>query len=167
MKLKAGALNLMRKSIFLSAAIFSYQTHFFTMSKFLQAFFVLTVLCLASYGQCNLSKPANLTIVTINSCSAKLSWQPVSGASYYQLRYKQAASQPWNYINTGMSTSWLVTNLLPNKSYSFSVASFCSNNTTKGFTPVVKKKTTACSQPLFSSVSDITVNSVVISWIPD
>lgn len=135
------------------------------MKIFLYVFLNLNLLAFYGAGQCNLPKPANLNVTSITSCNAQLSWSPVAGASYYMLRYKKGTGA-WNYVNTGTSTSWDITGLLPAKNYLFCVASFCANNATKGYSAAVKKKTASCSEPVETNVSNITLSGATISWQP-
>lgn len=116
-------------------------------------------------AQCSVKKPSQVKIVSITSCDATLSWSSSKNAAYYQVRYKQD-NKPWVYISTGLDTTWNITGLLSNTSYSFSVASFCSSGLSKGFTQKIQKQTLSCTQPINASVSAIMQNQVTVSWQP-
>lgn len=128
---------------------------------------LLLVFCslLTGYAaaQCNLMKPKNLAINSITSCSVVASWTPVPGASYYMIRYKQGPGA-FVYINTGTAASWQVQGLVANKNYYFSVAAFCSNNVTKGYSKQIKIKTLICSAPADVVVSTVTKYKASIQW---
>lgn len=116
-------------------------------------------------SQCNLQKPKNLQVTDLTSCSATLSWSPVAGVSYYQIQYKQG-NGAYNYINTGTNASWNITGLMANKNYTFSVASFCINNTTKGYSKQIKTKTLPCSPPESVVIGSVTKHKATIAWQP-
>src|SRR5262245_8715153 len=125
------------------------------MKFFVQAFLLCGIFASAAFGQCNLSKPKDLTATAITSCSISLSWTPVPGVSYYQLRYKQGSGD-YVYVNTFTNASWQLSGLLPQKNYSFNVASFCANGETKGYSKQVKVKTLTCDAPENIQVLTIT-----------
>jgi N-acetylglucosamine-6-sulfatase len=116
-------------------------------------------------AQCNLQKPKNLSITDLTSCSATLSWTPVAGVAYYQIQYKQG-NGAYSYINTGNNASWNIGGLIANKNYTFSVASFCINNTTKGYSKQIKTKTLICSPPESVAIGSITKHKATIQWQP-
>lgn len=116
-------------------------------------------------GQCNVAKPKNLHVTSVNSCSINLSWLPANGAAYYQLKYKQG-NGPYVYINTGTSISWQITGLAANKKYTVQVASFCANGQTKGYSTQVKSVTLACSPPASPAISNVSKHKAVVKWQP-
>lgn len=132
---------------------------------FLLSLFLSQLISNTATAQCNLQKPKNLAITSITSCSAVASWSPVPGAVYYEVRYKQG-SGPFMYFNTGINTTWQADGLLPGKNYSFSVASFCSNNQSKGFSKAIKIKTLSCSTPVAVTVSGIAKHKATLQWQP-
>ncbi|HYV92942.1 MAG TPA: sulfatase-like hydrolase/transferase [Chitinophagales bacterium] len=118
------------------------------------------------FGTCTPSIPVNLKLKNITSCSVEASWKKVTGVSYYLLEYKVSGSSEWMFSNSITGNSVTISGLELNTSYDFAVASFCSNNTTVGYSPSISKTTKKCSPPINISSSSVTANSVLISWEP-
>lgn len=68
--------------------------------------------------------PSSLNTSSITSASAALSWNAVSGASGYNVRYRVAGTSTWSN-STATSTTMSVTSLTANTSYEFQVQAIC------------------------------------------
>ena len=71
--------------------------------------------------------PANATTTGINLTAATLTWDAVSGAWGYRLRYKQT-SQPWSAwtYDTVTTNSYSLSGLPNGTSYHWQVSTMCS-----------------------------------------
>ncbi|MBA2407706.1 MAG: sulfatase-like hydrolase/transferase, partial [Chitinophagales bacterium] len=133
------------------------------MIKMLPLLFWISAFSFSAFAQCPLSKPQNLQVIKITSCDAKLKWSGVNNAAYYILRYKKETGT-WTFINVGQNTSATVSGLVPNKEYSFSVASFCANNSTKGYSTPVLGLTASCTEPYYATATNINIHGATIAW---
>ncbi|MGB3073982.1 MAG: sulfatase-like hydrolase/transferase [Chitinophagales bacterium] len=137
----------------------------FLIQTILFVLLICNLVVTTAFSQCNLAKPKNLAVNSITSCSAVLSWKKVSGAAYYQIRYKQG-NGAFIYINTGTNITWQIDGLLANKNYTFSIASFCINAQTKGYSNSIKSKTLNCAAPISVAVSAINKHKATLQWQP-
>jgi arylsulfatase A-like enzyme len=130
-------------------------------------FLLIAALALASQSaqaQCNLAVPGGFKGTNLTNCSVDLSWNTVSGASYYVVEYRVTGTTNWQYSDQFSSNSVTVGNLLPSTSYEFAVASYCSNATTTGFSNSIIKMTKKCSTPTNLVTSSVTANSATLGW---
>jgi len=70
------------------------------------------------------SKPTGFTITKASSSTARLSWNPVEGATSYVVEYMSPTSGGWKVdrdYRDNTSTSYITTNLAANKTYQFKV----------------------------------------------
>lgn len=117
-----------------------------------------------SVGQTPLSKPQNVAVTNLTSCSARLNWNAVGGLSYYSVRWKEATASLWNGpINIGNVLYYDFAGLNANTVYYFSVEANCTGGATAGW---VNKTTTTkiCTNPTNISVSAVTSTSAIVSW---
>ncbi len=77
-------------------------------------------------GGSGCSVPTGLAATNITNTSATISWNSVSGAVNYTLRYKLTSSGTWNTYTTS-STIVNMTNMTPGTSYDVGVRTNCSN----------------------------------------
>ncbi len=117
-----------------------------------------------SYAQCFLQKPNNLQVTSVSSCDAVVDWSAVTGATLYKIQYKVSSSAAWITVNAGNATSYTVTGLAADTKYSVQVASFCSDNTTQGYSKPVIFQTLVCSAPQQVFITAVTDSSATISW---
>jgi hypothetical protein len=68
--------------------------------------------------------PTGLVTSNISTSTAVLSWNPVSGASSYQVRYKPTSATAWITANAS-STSFTLSGLTPNTQYHWEVQANC------------------------------------------
>lgn len=135
----------------------------------MKLFFTISILILLSAGkslaQCALPKPTDVKVDEVYSCNATVSWSPVAGAAYYMVKYKEEGGSFVLLPNNITTTSFQFTGLLPAKSYTFAVASYCANNSNNGWKQV-KKTTLECSAPLSPAISNINNQGATFSWLP-
>lgn len=73
-----------------------------------------------------------LTASTVTGMTATITWPTVSGAAWFEFRYKQTSSGTWITAGTlvGSATSKQLTGLLQNTQYDFQARTYCSGGTT-------------------------------------
>ena len=111
------------------------------------------------------SAPTGLTVGTVTSTTANLSWNAVSGATNYTVLYSTNSGSSWTIDSTdgtASTTSYTVTGLSGNTTYSFAVtannsygSSTHSNVATGTLPPLAPTNLTA---------SNITTSSIDLSW---
>ena len=113
---------------------------------------------------CMLPQPSGINVSAITNCSATLSWNPVPGATFYRVQFKEkGAPTPPTKIDVGLDTSYVFTGLNSPAIYLLGVAAFCTNTASSGFKSL-RASIPACAPPI---VTDVRVNdpfSVTISW---
>jgi hypothetical protein len=129
----------------------------------------LILLVFASYGvsaQC--SAPTGLSTSPITATSATAHWEPVSGATSYDIEYKPASSSDWIIFGFGTSgLQWTISNLAPSTSYNWRVKANCAS----GISSYTQTEFTtgaigSCSAPDGLFTSNIGSNTVTMNWSP-
>src|SRR5437763_12103016 len=75
-------------------------------------------------ASCNV--PSGLETNNISSTSAKLSWQPASGATSYMIQYRVASSPSWTSVTTSGIT-YDLTGLTASTIYEWNILTVCSS----------------------------------------
>ncbi len=116
--------------------------------------------------------PAGLSVASINSNSAIVSWNTASGATAYELRYRVSGGATWNQSKA--TSPFRLSNLTPNTEYEVSVRTVC-GTTTSDFSANSKFRTsttgggggggggTSCGAPANLQASS-TPNASIVSW---
>ncbi|HZV70708.1 MAG TPA: fibronectin type III domain-containing protein [Saprospiraceae bacterium] len=103
----------------------------------------------------------------INSSSASLHWEQVSGANYYVVEWR-AANGSWNELQGGPWTnSWAdLTGLQPNTSYEWHVKSLCDDGFTSYWSPTTHFTTlgNACGLPFYRYTLPVTDSAATFHW---
>lgn len=94
--------------------------------------------------------PTGLTTTNIRTTSARLSWQPIPGAAYYQVRGRRTGTNSWlTAIVPGNKNTLTASGLVCNTNYEWHVRVYC--DTTQNVdiisdfsSPLVPFKTAAC-----------------------
>lgn len=107
--------------------------------------------------------PTNLTTTNVTTNSATLSWATVTGASYYTVEYKRSADTEWSIINTVLTNSTTLSNLLSGTLYNYRVQVICSSGGASSFTNGNNFTTLSCTTPTAINVS-IVGNATAIAW---
>ncbi len=115
-------------------------------------------------GQCSLSPPLGFKTEVVTSCYIQYSWNAVSGAQGYRLKYKVSSASSWTTVDVGNVTSYTVTGLTPSTEYKAKIAALCANGSEGSYTLNVSATTQSCSTPLNFVASSITTTSAVLSW---
>jgi hypothetical protein len=136
------------------------------MKKIFTLLLPLSFVGLAHSLACSLPKPNTAKISTVTSCSATMTWNTVSGAAYYSVKYKKADEDEWIMLpDHVVGTTFTFTGLASSTSYSFGVASYCSDNSTAGFKQC-KKTTKVCPSPTNISSTGVKGTEATITWVP-
>jgi hypothetical protein len=111
--------------------------------------------------------PSGLSASSIGETSATLSWNSVSGAESYDVRYKATSASSWTTTNR-TSTSYSVSGLSASTEYEFQVRTNCSDGSSdysasSTFTTDDPVPTT-CDVPTNLAASNITGSSAKLSW---
>ncbi len=120
-------------------------------------------------GACN--AVTGLSTSTITNVSAKLKWTAVSCDSLL-VRYNDVANPNTTYYKTvkpGTSTSYTLTGLYPNTTYSWMIHTYCSGGQSGPYQTMANTFTTLnttayCIMPNKTSTTSITANSAVLNW---
>lgn len=112
--------------------------------------------------------PPVITASTITGTSATITWPAVSGAAWYEFRYKTAASGTWISAGTlgGSATQRVLTGLTSATVYDFQARTYCSNGIASAWGAVqfTTNAPAACEVAPSISASAITNTSATISW---
>jgi len=103
--------------------------------------------------------PGGLTSSSIETNSAYVVWNPVSGAQNYTVEYKIASSSSWTVIPSITERYYQLTGLKNGTTYSWRVKADCSDYTT-GF----DFTTIACAAPVGLTSTNITGSSATVVW---
>jgi len=112
--------------------------------------------------------PNGLSVSTITTSSANISWSPVSGAVNYTVEYKSNATSTWLAVPGGQTTTSITLNgLNASATYDWRVKTNCSQGTsgysTSSFSTAAVTVPT-CNAPGNLSVSGITANGATLNW---
>ena len=113
--------------------------------------------------------PTQLLASGITTTSALLSWQPVSGAQTYNLRWKPTSGTTFTSVNGITGLNYVLSGLIPGTSYDFQVQAICSTSTAPGsFSPLFSFITEAvnptCTTANNLNASAISSTSALLTW---
>ncbi|GDX51033.1 hypothetical protein LBMAG27_00800 [Bacteroidota bacterium] len=119
----------------------------------------------ASYNltQGALATPTSVITNGITSCSTALNWAALSGASYFQVKYKTASSSIWSSPINVSTTNYVFTGLSASTQYNYSTAGVCANGTA-GASASYTATTSSCTIPSNTAAANITASTALISW---
>jgi chitodextrinase/predicted phosphodiesterase len=113
--------------------------------------------------------PANVTSSSVQQTSATISWNSVPLVASYNVRHKPIGSTTWAASNV-TSTSLSLTGLIANTQYEVQVNAVCASGTispfssSHNFTTLPIPDTEAPTIPSGLTASNVTMNSVNLSW---
>jgi len=127
----------------------------------------LIFLVVAGYGvsaQC--SAPTGLSTTGITATAALAKWQPVSGASSYNVDYKLSSSPYWITIaNATPSLQWTLLGMEPTTSYDWRVSANCTSGMSSySETQFTTLAVGSCSAPGGLYASNIASSTATLNW---
>lgn len=109
-------------------------------------------------------RPGNLQANNISSNSADLSWNAVSGAVRYKLRYKINGTSGWTTINV-FENNTQITGLIPGTTYRFRVKAICSSGSSRySRSKYFTTQNAGCSTPIGLVTFGIGSNQATLTW---
>ena len=109
--------------------------------------------------------PSGLIITSITATSAILNWIAVSGATSYNIQYRQVGTSTWSTTTSG-TNSVAVSVLTPATNYEFQVQTICGGSTTSAFSGsgTFTTSSLSCTTPTGLMATAITASSATLSW---
>jgi len=112
--------------------------------------------------------PANPVTLSVNSTTATVQWDEVSGAVSYLLQFR-LNNGTWYYVsgNPFSDNYAIISGLNPNTTYQWRVRTYCGNGQFSAYTSGITFTTTAaatCNAPTGLIASNITQNSATLQW---
>jgi len=110
--------------------------------------------------------PSGITVSSITSTSAVISWTGVSGATSYTIGYRISGTTTWHDTTVTVTTCTL-TGLTDTTTYNYDVQTTCTGGGTSAFSTVSNFTTLnapACGIPTALAVSSVTSSSAILSW---
>lgn len=123
-------------------------------------------LAFSSFGCCQ--PPADLTLTELTETSALISWSNPNNATTVTLAWLEAGAQDYVVEPNISGESFLLEGLAPCTAYSLKLASICGQEESKD-SPEIEFVTAGCvncDSPANLTVTDLTDNSVSLSWNP-
>ncbi len=118
----------------------------------------------ATCPACVCSYPNNIAVnLGMDPNRVNISWDPVSGVSEYQVRYRRALTSTWSNLLT-TTTSRVVQVLVQNKVYDYRVRSKCPDGTWSDMSPIDKFRTVQCLAPVNLTHTQQNNNKVKVEW---
>jgi hypothetical protein len=105
--------------------------------------------------------PTGLSVASISTSGATLSWAAVTGATNYTIEYKLATSPTWTGTATTTSTSRTLTGLALGSVYDWQVRSTCSSGNSAYSQ---SNFATSCPAPINASVTNLAPTSATVNW---
>ncbi len=120
-------------------------------------------------GLSGCSLPPATVASAITGTSATISWTSISGAGYYEFRYKPSAASTWISGGTASATatSKNFVSLMAGTSYDFEGRTFCTNGIASawGATTFTTTTLSGCElPPVLNATAVVTTSSIQISW---
>lgn len=112
--------------------------------------------------------PSNLSVNTIGTNSAVITWSTASNALSYTLKYKPSTSSTWTSISNLNGTSYTLSNLNAATSYDVQIQSVCGTTNNSAFSTTLNFSTqigsTTCNTPSNINISNVNASGAVLSW---
>jgi hypothetical protein len=111
--------------------------------------------------------PGSALASNVTTTSAILSWQPVSSAVSYNVRWKESSATSYTNLNALTTPNYSLTGLSASSYYEFQVQAVCASGA-GAFTPTISFNTMGtnveCDPPSNVSASIVTTSSSLVSW---
>ncbi|MFN5323359.1 MAG: fibronectin type III domain-containing protein [Bacteroidota bacterium] len=111
--------------------------------------------------------PTGLSVSGITTNSSIITWNAVSGATGYNIRYRMAGAAAW-LTTTSTTNTITLGNLTCGSNYEVAVQTICTSASSSVFSAPITFSTspctTTCLPPAGLSAANITSNSAVLSW---
>lgn len=106
---------------------------------------------------------------TVGSTSVQLSWPSVSGASWFEFRYKATSSATWLSGGTvgGSATTKMIAGLVSSTSYDFQIRVFCTAGGASAWSATLTASTdaaSACNSAPSLSTGSLSGTNVQLTW---
>lgn len=75
-------------------------------------------------------RPTNIATVNLSQTDATVFWDPVLGASTYNIMYKAASDSVWTEVNNIVDTFYTINSLIPATYYQYHVSATCTDGNT-------------------------------------
>ncbi len=111
------------------------------------------------------STPTNITHTVVDPTTVTICWDPVPGATKYQVRYRLKGTTTWIVAGT-FSTCKTFTGLQTSRWYEYRVRALCPNNTWTPFSDLKRFYVATCEPPTQFSVNFLDIDKVKIIWNP-
>ncbi len=113
---------------------------------------------------CGCTFPSNIQVdLGTDPNQVTVSWNPVSGVSQYQVRYRRSLTSAWTNI-TITGTSKIITNLTQNKVYDLRIRSKCADGSWSSMSAIQKFRTVICEAPTNLNAVQLNSNKVRVEW---
>ena len=112
--------------------------------------------------------PTNLAVSNITTSSATLTWNPVSGATAYDINFAISTNPTmWSYT-LQTATPYTLYGLQANSTYLVRIRTRCSNNAFSDYSPITYFTTpntaSGCNTPTGLAASNITGTTALMTW---
>ena len=128
-----------------------------------------TVVNATTTGQSGCDLPPVLTVSSTTNTTVTVTWPVISGAAWYEFRYKENSSGTWTSGGTssGTSTSKTISGLTADANYIIQARTFCSNGTPSNWSSSSVFGTTeaaGCDTPPVLTVASVSNTTATITW---
>ena len=107
--------------------------------------------------------PSNITTTQVTTTTATLSWNAVSGANSYSLRYRPVASSIWA-TSTALIATATVSGLLPDTPYEYQMQALCASESEFSALQYFTTLHASCETPISLAASNITAGTATLTW---
>ena len=112
--------------------------------------------------------PPVLTATSINATNVTVTWPAVSGAGWYEFRYRLSPAGSWISAGTADATvvSKIFSSLAPSTAYDIQARTFCANGQASAWGGIMVTTTAlaGCELPPVMTVSAVTATSMSVTW---
>ena len=116
-------------------------------------------------GTTTCGTPSGLTVGTVGTTTAALSWTAVSGATSYSVQYKLSSSATWT-TTTSATNSITLSGLTSASAYNWQVSAVCTSGSSAfaAGTNFTTASTTTCNAPSGLTVGTVGTTTAALSW---